>query len=517
MDCLVVPDERSAGYFALGIAQRTRETVAVVCTSGTAVLNLAPAVCEAFYQKIPLLILTADRPPEMIDKGENQAIHQQNIFSPHTLANYQLPAEPMQQHEWMRAGDDICNGIEQTQEQGGGPVHINIPMREPLYVCDNHAAPDFEPMILPAKAKRLSDKEINELQRQWVNTSRKMVLVGLHDKEITLENKLCSLAKREDTVVLTEATSNMHSPDFIAGYETALALLLANSSPNYVPEIVVTIGKQIISKKIRQWLKKNPPLLHWHIATTEENWDIFDKKVYTGAMDTLDFLTAILPTETAIGSSFKSDWQNLYQTVANKQAKLIEEMPYSDFSLMKKLIDHLPQHATVHYGNSTPIRYANLFSHRSDLTVYANRGTSGIDGCLSTAAGSAYTQTAPTVVILGDVSFFYDSNGLWHNYLMPNFKIVVINNSGGNIFRLIDGPTSVDKFETFFETKHQLSAKHLAALHQLNYFSASNETSLKDALELFLQSNDKPALLEVFTNGETSAAVYKKYWQELVD
>jgi len=184
---------------------------------------------------------------------------------------------------------------------------------------------------------------------------------------------------------------------------------------------------------------------------------------------------------------------------------------------MKKLIDHLPQHATVHYGNSTPIRYANLFSHRSDLTVYANRGTSGIDGCLSTAAGSAYTQTAPTVVILGDVSFFYDSNGLWHNYLMPNFKIVVINNSGGNIFRLIDGPTSVDKFETFFETKHQLSAKHLAALHQLNYFSASNETSLKDALELFLQSNDKPALLEVFTNGETSAAVYKKYWQELVD
>ena len=518
IECLVVPDERSAGYFALGMAQRTRETVAIVCTSGTAVLNLSPAVCEAFYQKIPLLILTADRPPEMIDKGENQAIHQKNVFAPHTVASYQLPCEPLQQYEWTSAGDDIFNAIDQTQERGGGPVHINIPLREPLYIYEEESPINFEPMQFPSLKFTLSKAEKKDYQTQWENASRKMIIVGLHDKNDTIENLLQQLGKREDTVVLTEATSNLHSENFITPFEPILAQLLQAKNADLVPEIVVTIGKQIISKKIRQWLKKYPPILHWHVSETNDNWDIFNQKVYTGSLDETDFLTALNDTEIATPTSYKTDWENYSKQSSAKQDLLLSKMPFADFSVMQKLIAQLPQNATVHYGNSTPIRYANLFRHRQDLTVYANRGTSGIDGCVSTAAGAAWTQKTPTVAIVGDVSFFYDSNGLWHNHLSAKFKIIVINNSGGNIFRLIDGPTSVNQFERFFETRHQLTAKHIAGLHGLDYYSCNNELDLTNVLPKFLDAQSKkPSLLEIFTDGTLSAEVYKKYWSEMTE
>lgn len=516
IECLVIPDERCAGYFALGIAQRTRETVAVVCTSGTAVLNLAPAVCEAYYQKIPLLLLTADRPSDMIDKGENQAIHQENIFSPHTIANYQLPCEPLQTHEWNSAGDDIFNAIEQTQERGGGPVHINIPLREPLYTVEPETQLDFSPITLPKKELSISDNEKTAFQTQWKNATRKMIIAGLHDKNKTVETLLQQLAMREDTVVLTEATSNLYSKEFITPFEPIIAQLLIDKSTVFVPEIVVTIGKQIISKKIRQWLKKQPPVLHWHISETGDNWDIFHCKVFTGELAETDFLSAINDTEIAEQTSFKTDWNKRKAHCEATQNELIEKMPYTDFSVMQTIINHLPQHATIHYGNSTPIRYANLFCHRSDLVVYANRGTSGIDGCVSTAAGAASTQPTPTVAIIGDVSFFYDSNGLWHNHLSPHFRIIVINNTGGNIFRLIDGPTSVNEFEYYFETRHQLTAQHIAHLHGLAYHSCQNKDELTSTLPKFLNTHlNKPALLEVFTDGKLSAEEYKKFWDDL--
>jgi 2-succinyl-5-enolpyruvyl-6-hydroxy-3-cyclohexene-1-carboxylate synthase len=283
--------------------------------------------------------------------------------------------------------------------------------------------------------------------------------------------------------------------------------------------MIVTIGNQLVSKKLRQHFRKNKPLYHWDIDPYDEygnnNYFVMDREDFPFITES-EALECLLEAEEKTDSDFSFLWHNLSAKSNELKGEYLKSIPFSDLKVMEAVVASLPEHANVQYGNSTPVRYSNFFEHKSSITVNANRGTSGIDGCVSTAAGAAWVNNKPTVCVVGDVSFFYDSNSLWNNYLSPNFRIIVINNSGGNIFRLIEGPGKVKDFEMFFETQHHLNASHLASMYNIPYYFSDRLETLEEILPSFYApQNGRPAILEIKTNNETSAAVYKQYFEYL--
>lgn len=499
IECIVIPDERVAGYFALGIAQQTRQTVAVVCTSGTALLNLAPAVCEAFYQKISLLLLTADRPPEAIGLGENQAIDQREIYQNYIKDSRNIDADNTVPQLIATVTSDA---IALTRTNGAGPVHLNLHLREPLY---NMAEASTEVLDLPEPRPQFNQLASLQLLQ------RNMIIAGLLPANVQLGAKLQALAKRNDTIVITETTSNQHGEGFINNVDSLLAVMQDGST--YAPDYIVTIGGQIVSKKLKEYLKQHPATEHVHISEAGDNWNSLDAKQFTSIQSEVSNL--LWSDREDITSNYKAEWQALHAKTDTLAQQYLAELSFCDLKVHELLAHSFPQGANVQYGNSTPIRYSNLFKLREDLTVNSNRGTSGIDGCVSTATGAAYANGRPTVLVVGDVSFLYDSNALWNNYLSPHLRIVIINNSGGNIFRVLDGPTKVEGFEKFFETKHQHTAKHLASMYDIPYYFCAEQAELEEQLKTFFEPGKHPKILEIKTDNELSAAKYKGYFENL--
>ncbi len=505
-----IADERVAGYFALGIAQQLQQPVATICTSGTAVLNLAPAICEAYYQGVPLIAITADRPEGAHDKGENQTINQTNIYNNYIRASYTLP-ELEREDINEELVSILASWIDNSRTNGNAPIHINVPLSEPLYETEEAGISLGGLDTNPKPVVR------DEIDFYSIASADKKILIvaGMLPANEQLCKSLQALTNHSNVVVVTEATSNLVLENAITNVDAVLSVADEKAMAALKPDLLITLGKQLVSKKIRQWLKKAGVAKHLHISEHADEWNSMGALSF-GLIRTKpqDFFA---PDDNKKESKldYSSSWQELYKTVLSKSEQYFAESPFSDAKVYHKLIIALPKHCHLQYGNSTPVRYANFFAHQQKWVVNSNRGTSGIDGCVSTAAGAATTTSHLTVCIVGDVSFLYDSNALWNKYLPANLRIVVINNSGGNIFKLIDGPNHVEGFETYFETQHKLSAKYLADMYQLPYYFCETESGLQEQLPLFLAAGNSAAILEVKTNNEVSAAVFKGYFNYL--
>lgn len=501
-----MPDERVAGYFALGIAQQLRQPVAVICTSGTALLNLGPAVCEAFYQKVPLLLLTADRPEELIGIGENQAIEQDEIYRNYIKKSYSIGAD-----ESEKGGDEIVQllsaAIDDTTTEGCGPVHVNIHLREPLYTFTEE---NISASAIDEKEER-STKAIEKIPLE----KKTLVVVGLMQPNEELNKQLQQLAAFKNVVVITESTSNSSGESFVYSADSLLAALKEDEAAAFSPHLVIQIGLQVVSKRLKEFLKRNPPQLHLQITEGTEEWNSFRAVRFRKITDApSNFISAVLNCNTSQESDYSERWKQKYAATEQEKSAYLQQVPFCDFKVFETLVNSFPEGAHIQYGNSSPIRYSNFFTHKKGIQVNSNRGTSGIDGCVSTAAGAAYVSENLTVNIVGDVSFFYDSNALWNNNLSPNLRVIIINNSGGNIFRLIDGPDKVNDFEKFFETRHNLRAEHIASMYGIPYYFCDAQKGLDDILKTFYgPQNGKPAILEIKTDGELSAQVFKDYWK----
>ena len=497
--CTAIPDERVAGFFALGMAQQLGKPVAIICTSGTALLNLAPAVCEAYYQQVPLLLLTADRPLEYIGIGENQAIVQTDIYRNYIKASYTLPELPDE------AVNITAKAIAETTDDYFGPVHINIPLREPLYAQVERASVAIK--INPNTVKNYKTITIAIAQRN-------MLICGMGESNNLLNEIIQTLSRRDDFIVIAEPLSNVVAPDAISNIDTTITML---NGEVYAPTTIITIGKQIVSKRLRQYLRKVQPEFHYHIATDKGEWNGLGAKnfkhINCPPAQVLEPLTKDAMTE----SSFRKNWLELNNLATKKTNEYGVTVPFSDWTVFQQLVKSYPADANIQYGNSSSIRYAGFFQHHPSNAINANRGTSGIDGCLSTAAGAAMVNGKLTIAIVGDVSFLYDSNALWNNALSSNLRIIVINNGGGNIFRLIEDSKNSAEFETFFETKHSHTAKHLANMYQIPYYFCDCAHDLLTKLTAFyqLQETNRPAILEIKTDGAISEEVYKSYFNFL--
>ena len=512
INALSIVDERSAGFFALGMAQQKGRAVALACTSGSAVLNYAPAIAEAFYQKIPLLILTADRPPELIDKGYGQTIRQKNIFSNFVKASFELPVQIENQYEFDNAVKLINEAIDQSHFPEAGPVHINIPFREPLYnTTDEHV----EGRVIEEKQEDLSltKKQVGVFADHWNQSQKVLILAGQMGRNDALNHLLVELSERDNVVVLTETTSNLQGDKFIDCIDNVVSTIDKNEATGFQPDLLITIGGQIVSKMIKKFLRESKVPAHWHISPSGEEMDTYFCLTETIGMKPENFFGLILPQTKLNTSQFAEVWQQKLQLVRNKRTLYLKTIPFSDLQVFDVLLKEIPANSTLHLGNSTPVRYSQLFGQLSGFDYRSNRGVSGIDGQISTAAGAAFASKETNTIITGDLGFFYDSNALMNHHLTPNLKIIVINNGGGGIFRFLDGPASTPQMEKYFVAEHSWKAEKIAEAFGVHYLKAENLDQLKEVLPEFHTNNfTSPALLEIFTPAKINAQVLKDYF-----
>jgi len=270
----------------------------------------------------------------------------------------------------------------------------------------------------------------------------------------------------------------------------------------------------VVSKRIKAFLRKYRPKAHWHIDTLRA-YDTFSALTKHFKTDPNEFFKDFLSKVKNTDSNYNQKMQELRALRKKKHDLYLSKIPFSDFTVFEKVIPGLPKNSQLQISNSSAIRYAQLISIDSTIEVFCNRGTSGIDGSTSTAIGAAFASKKQTVLITGDISFLYDSNALWNTYIPNNFKIILINNGGGGIFRILPGHQETPVFNTFFETSHCLTAEHLAKMYQFEYFTASDDKSLETSLNEFYSENEKPSILEIFTPTLENDKILLQYFKEL--
>lgn len=510
-----VVDERSAAFFALGIAQQTRKPVALVCTSGSALLNYYPAIAEAFYSNIPLVVISADRPADLIDVGDGQTIRQENVFENHMLFSANLGGE----NDW-----ELIEKAFQTAINKKGPVHINVPFEDPLYEKITAAAIEEEVEKLKFQSIKIKEKsllkeiplEVESLQKfadLWNASSKKMVLVGEHFPDELLQIQLEHLAKDPSVLVLIENTANVSHPKFINSIDKLIFPFEADELEEFKPDILLTIGGMIVSKKIKEQLRNYKPKHHWH-ADALRAYDTFHCLEHHFKVSAQLFFSQFFFLTKTRESNYQHFWLHKKEFRLQKHQEFMETCAFSDLKVFDTILASVPDHTQLQLGNSSVIRYAQLFDSNKTWRIFCNRGTSGIDGCTSTAIGAAYTVKENTLFISGDISFVYDSNALWNNYIPNNFRIIVINNGGGGIFRFIPGPKESEALD-YFETPHQLTAEHLSEMYHFEYNTAKDDAELKKQLADFYEAASQPKVLEIFTPRLENDHILKAYFNNL--
>ena len=500
IETFVVPDERSAAFIALGMALETKETVAIVCTSGTAAVNYYPAITEAYYQQIPLLVLTADRPPELIDQGDGQTIRQENLYANHIKQSFSFPIDSNLE----AAHQLLADAIDLTQTLPQGPVHVNVPIREPFYPEKNEAFNFSSFTLNQAKHEPLNTTPLPD----FTAFNKVLIVVGQAELSQEVKNRLDAC----DVPIICESISNLAArKNGVYTHDLFLSKLSIEEQKQLQPDLLISWGDAILSKSLKQFLRANKPKAHWNFSDTEKPVDVFQSISHSFPSEQLNQIDF-----NNLQSVVTKNWLNHNENAKAHLKTTLETTDWNEFSTIYQIVQALPEVCNLHVANSMSIRYVNYLTYllNENQCVRSNRGTSGIDGSVSTAVGCAITSPDKlNVLITGDLAFFYDRNGLWHNHLPNNLRIILMNNHGGGIFRMIDGPANLPEHETYFETPQHLNGKNTANDFNLGYSSCSNHSELNKALKVIMQPLATSQLLEITTNTVHNTAFFKQFKQ----
>jgi len=476
-----VIDERSAGYHAIGLSIATDQPTIITCTSGTAALNYYPAIAEAFYAEVPLIVLTADRPPEAIDNWEGQSVRQKNVFASHTVKSFHIdPGTSV---------SELQNKAEEAYRlsiQKAGPVHINIAFREPFYdgiEISNNGTKSHLP-------RDRNSKDDAQQLLTYLPEDGKLLWLNGHDRSAG------PYVKTENVVQLSDVLSNKMQT--INHWEAVLP-----AKKQYLPSVIITTGTYFVSKQLRNWLKQNKELVHVHLGSREVLPTPFGTKPI---QLNLDYQEAIQLVNRSLTDSYRSIWEELG---FEESYEKISADHHTEIKLIEALYEKLPSNSHLHLANSTTVRNAAMLRRRFDIRHLGNRGTSGIDGCTSTAVGYASATDEQVFLFTGDLAFLYDINGLWRTNLPQNLKIVVFNNFGGGIFELIDGPDNYPETLKWQVTAHNKSVEDLTKAMGVETFKITAESD-KEIIDNFFDY-DGCAVLEI----ETSRDENKSYLNDL--
>ena len=511
MEVEVIVDERVAAFTALGKAISSGQACVLCCTSGSAVVNYYPAIVEAYYQRVPLVVLTADRPEDRIDQQEGQSIRQNDLFSEHVLSQCSIDEKELSEV----ALEGLSASIVQTGSIGG-PVHWNMPLSEPLYGTSEQEDVGLE--ISSSKPNYPSIPWM-ELEESWSGAKRVLLICGqVADRETAGERRALLQQWTERFPQLSVWYETISNTEFEAGMSCIDRFIIpmsAKEKEGFRPDLLLSMGGEWVSRKVKKWLRSFPEVDHWHIDR-HRHPDLLCRSFREIHADPHHFLQQGLEQLTPCKEvrSYATDIGELAELRSERHEKYIQDSAWSDLRLFAVLNAQLPKKAVLFNGNSSVVRYTQLFRWSSDLFHLANRGVSGIDGVTSTAIGYAKRSSENVFLVTGDLAFFYDSNAFWQQDLPDNLKILVVNNGGGGIFRIIEGPDASGWFGPHFEQTHQRSAKDLANMYGLQYFCAATEEDLNNCLPDWLSSKTL-VVLEVHTPREQNDIVLDNYFNYL--
>lgn len=515
--CRTISDERSAAFMALGMAQQLNKPVVLVCTSGSAALNYGPAIAEAFYQQVPLLVLTADRPAEWIDQWDGQTIRQQNVYGQHVKGSFSFPDDASLPDKLWHAKRIVKEALVLAKTFPYGPVHINVPLREPFYPLPQETyhfdITAMEPVLeVEAGSKHIREEVWQKLKNQLSGFRKILLLPGQQPPHPEIKRLLSAIIHKQGAVLVADVTSNMAQPQAIIHHD--FFGLNPERHQDMVPDLLISFGKSILSKSLKQFLR-NCPLSHWHILPEGPVPDPFQHLNQIIRLQPENFLEFLLQEGPVIDPSFKQTWESKNEYVKEQLPELLQEASFGELKALSDIFSSLPATGKVHLANSMAVRNANFLGiSQEKVEVISNRGTSGIDGSNSTAVGCTFTTKEPVTLITGDLAFFYDRNAFWHQYNMANLRIILFNNHGGGIFRMIEGPANLPELEEYFETQQRLNASSLAAEMDFEYNLVKSMPELKKVLTNFFHDSIKPKIIEIESSSETNTRILKAIQQK---
>ena len=514
--CEVIHDERSAAYHALGISLATGGASVLVCTSGTAVLNYAPAVAEAYYQRISLIVLTADRPEAWIDQLDGQTVRQTGVYANHVRGFFDFRCDVEQPDEMHHELRKMNQAVHLATGAVPGPVHLNVRLAEPLYEFGDFPDEKIFRFDRIESDYGISPADLEPLKRIWGSVRKKMIVVGQHPAEPKLIEVLADYAGCGDVVILRDLLANLPSDCGIQHFDPAIVSFSEEEKETATPDLVIYLGGQIVSKVVKKFLRRVRPVHQWRVDPSGEAVDLFQclsLNLVAFPVALLENLSAGGLTGKAVsseGQEFRRLWTERERDFVRRASVPFDGKRLTDLEVFRLLAETLEPSWNLHLANSMPVRYAQCFRFEGNHRYFGNRGTSGIDGCVSVAVGTATASAAKTLLIVGDTAFFYDSNALWRDKPPGNLRILLLNNGGGGIFRILDEAEKMPEREALLEATHARNARSICDEFKVRRFAVRDAETLKLRLEYLLgNACESCTLVEAFTEPALNRQAFK--------
>lgn len=511
----VVIDERSAAFMALGYAVQRNEPVAIVCTSGTAMLNYAPAVAEAFYRDVPLVVVTADRPAQWIDRLDSQTIHQPGAFGGLVKKSVDIPVENGDPEQIWEANTLMNDALAAAVTGKRGPVHINVQLDVPLTRVGNFndENPRVIETVVPHSA--LTTAHARAIGRELAPPRRVLVYAAGLNAGWRLNRAMTRLAAIPNIAVMHEAQANLHGHGIIGAPDAVLGLMTDDEREAMTPDVLITLGGSVVSRFMKTWLRRNPRVSHWHVGLTDAGADTFCRLTRRIEMDAEDFmpqLASAMQPYTVSQSDYGRRWHEYAVRARKLTDEFVDAAPWSDLKAVDILFSDVPKGVNLQLSNGTSIRYAQICDTGRMHRIDCNRGVSGIDGSTSTAIGAALGYSGMTLLLTGDMSAQYDLGALASACIPHSFRMAVLGNGGGNIFRYIPTTSQLPELEECFAADVRLPLPELARGYGFRYFEATDAEGLISVLPAFFEEAGRPAVLNIMTDGNVSADTLRKYF-----
>lgn len=509
-------DERSAAFMALGIALVSQKPVVLICTSGTALLDYSPAIAEAYYQGIPLIVISADRPIQWIDQDDSQTLRQDNAINNFVKKSFSIPADINEEDELLwyvnRVSNEACILAKQDK---AGPVHLNVHIGEPLGKTAE-CRPNTQRIIHNLRADTIGNKEvIKELAHKFAN-SKVCIIAGFMQPDSALQKALSQFCKLSNVVVFAETISNIHlnSSEYIV--DSVLTAYETDELDKCSPDLIISIGGALVSRKLKEFLRRH--------AGKGENWSVGFSNLLSDPFMSLSLKLEVDPVRffrnlyasvrkfkiSEAADKYAEKWKSLRENAISLKNNFIENAEWSEIKAFDIVLNSIPSTYNLFLSNGTPVRYAQIIRYPLPHASYCNRGVSGIDGSVSTAVGGAIAYKGKTLLITGDLSFMYDMGALTQHEIPDRFKIIVIDNQGGGIFRFIPSTKDLSIREEYLCMNPRLPVENMAESFGCKYFEADNTKNLKEILPSFFSSEQK-SILKISCDGELSAEILKNY------
>lgn len=504
IECRPVTDERSAGFYAIGMAQASGLPTVVCVTSGTALLNLAPAVAEAYYQKIPLVVVSADRPDAFIGQLDGQTLPQNDALGAFVRKKVCVREFNDDTGRW-HCCRLINEALMSSVGDGGGPVHINMPVSEPLFEFTATCLPEPRvlSMIAPATDCRALERK---LLPAFTAARSPMVVVGQMKPDAIDAAALKKLSA--NAVIISET---LGCAAFATHFDEAVYAL--DGSAAYQPDFILYIGGTIVSKRLKSFLRCAGKADVWRV---DEDGGVHDTFMNLGTVvhgkpaDVINMLADIHVTEEH--ACFVNEWNDILERAARHTDDF--QPAFSQMSVVRYFEEQLADmdyDFHVHYANSSAVRLANIYA---DHHVYCNRGVNGIEGCLSVAAGHSLLYKGMVFCVIGDLSFFYDQNAMWNANIGGNLRIILLNNGCGGIFYQLKGLSGSNALHKMIAAGHGATAQGICTQNDIGYMKADNDEEMQIGMvTLLTSSSNRPMLLEVFTDAQEDAKVLEEYYR----